>query len=663
MLLRRFAPCVPVLALVTLVSACGGAGQAGEAVRPAAVSGAQAMGESLGTSEVCSAKATNEPLVIDWKSSDRTDLELGMRDGVVVVAFDCKSLRIVKGCRVTGSYAYAGVSPKEDIVQLKSADDLAANLPLSAAKLGGEIKRGSALDLALVTIGRKSTTAAGFAKPDLEGTCDGATHYVRAAYLGAFAMGSGTSGKVRAAAELFGAGTSAASSSERNTQSRDGDLAECKKSHADAPKPPDQCQSALRIELLPIPPDRATPVKKADREGDKVRCGDGFSWSGTACVKAGESKDLAVCDSKDLPGCLASCEKGQADSCRYAGYLEKDRPNILRLFERSCALGSGSGCFAHTERLMTERMQRGVPDAEKAALLAQAMKQADRACELGDAWVCWNTSSWYENVAGGDWPKDLPKSATMARRGCDLGYAPACLTTANKLIAGEGTAKDGATAEALLKRACDAGKWENCERLAAAYSRGELGAKDAPKALAAYTRACSYGGARACHTGSLMLKSGDGVPKDVPASIALLQKGCSPDSPGWDACFALGEAYEGGAGVAKDMKLAAEVYERGCMKGGCRRAGEIWEKGSGVKADTTKALALYERACHNAGDAKGCEAQGRLLEKRDKPKALAFYADLCSRMGNAPEYQTVCDHAKKLGVKPTPFKGGLFPKH
>lgn len=644
---------------VSLLAACG-AGQVGEAVRPKEATGAQAMGESLGASDVCSAKATNEPLVVDWKSSDRTDLELGMRDGVVVVAFDCKSLRIVKGCRVSGSYAYAGVSRKEDVVQLRNADDLAANLPLSAGKLGAEIKRGSALDLALVTVGRRSTTASGFAIPDLVGTCGGATHFVRAAYLGAFAMGTGTSGKARAAAELFGAGVSGGSSSERNTQVTDGDLAECKKSTADSPKPPEQCQSALRIELLPIPAERAaTSEKKPEREDQKVRCGDGFAWSGSACVKAGESKDLAECDHKDLAGCTAACEKGQAASCMYAGYLEK--PMRLALFEKSCTLGYAGGCYAHGDRSMTERMRKGATDAEKATLLAQAQKQMDRACDLGDAWVCWNTSSWYEAVGGGDWPRDLPKSAALARRGCDLGYAPACLTTANKLLAGQGTAKDAATAELLLKRACDAGKSENCERLGSVYANGDLGAKDAPKALAAYTRACSYGGARACHTAALMLKSGDGVPKDPSASIAMLQKGCDPKSPGWDACFALGEAYEQGEGTTKNMPLAAEIYERGCMKGGCRRAGEIWEKGIGVKADPKKALELFTRACHNGGDVKACERQGAILEKSDKPKALAFYADICGRMGSAPEYKSLCDHATKLGVKPDTRKGGIFP--
>lgn len=78
MIVRRLLPFVAVL---PLLAACGGAGRVGEAVRPNAVTGAQAMGESLGTSDVCSATATSEPLVIDWKTSERTDLELGMRDG------------------------------------------------------------------------------------------------------------------------------------------------------------------------------------------------------------------------------------------------------------------------------------------------------------------------------------------------------------------------------------------------------------------------------------------------------------------------------------------------------------------------------------------------------------------------------------------------------
>ena len=395
------------LALPVFIVACG-APNAGEVVRPAAPTGAHALGESLGVSDVCSAKATNEPLVVDWKSADRTDLELGMKDGVVVVGFDCKSLRIIKGCKVSGSYAYAGVSLKEDSVQLSNAADLAVSLPFSAARLGGELKTGSTIDLALITVGRRSTTAGGVTKTDLAGPCEGATHFVRAAYLGAFAMGTGTSGRARATAELFGAGGAAGASSERHTHVKDGDLEECKRSTSDAPKPPERCQSALRVELVPIDAERREPKS---REDEKVRCGDGFAWSGSACVSTAKPVKDAPCDSKDLAACTASCEAGQPASCRSAGYLSKDRR--LELFERSCTLGDASGCFAQGEELMRARLAKGTADAERARLLALAQKQMDRSCALGDAWVCWNTASWYEAIAGGDWPKDLAKSATL----------------------------------------------------------------------------------------------------------------------------------------------------------------------------------------------------------------------------------------------------------
>lgn len=637
---RTFAFSLPILLV-----ACG-APNVGEAIRPAAPTGAHALGESLGSSDVCSAKATVEPLVVDWKSSDRTDLELGMKDGVVVVGYDCKALRIVKGCKVSGTYVYAGVSLKEDAVQLTNAADLAVNLPFSAAKLGAELKTGSALDLALVTVGRRSTTAGGIVKADLQGTCDGATHFVRAAYLGAFAMGTGTSGKVRAAAEIFGAGGAAGASSEKHTHVKDGDLAECKKATSDSPKPPEQCQSALRVELVPFEAERKL-VK--DRDDEKVRCGDGFVWSGSTCISGGKASKGAPCDKKDLVACTASCEAGQGESCESAGYLSKDKR--VELFEKSCDLGHAAGCFSHGEALMTARMAKGASDAERARLLALAQKQLDRSCALGDAWVCWNTASWYEARSGGDWPKDLMKSAALNKRSCDLGYAPGCLTVAQMYIDGNGVAKDGVAAESLLKRACDSGKWEHCERLGVAYVKGQLSTtKDAVKGVEALSRACTLGGARACDTAAAILKSGDGVPKDGARAFSLLVKGCDPKSPGWDACKTLGEAYEAGDGTPKDMAKAAQAYELGCMKGGCRRAGEIWEKGLGVKADSKKALALYERSCHNAGDVEGCSHQGAMLEKSDKAAAKAFYTDVCGRMGLAPEYKAICEHAKKLGV-------------
>src|SRR6188768_2481695 len=46
------------------------------------------------------------PLIVDWKPEQRADLEEAVHDGVAVVAFDDKGLRLLKRCHVEGEYGF-----------------------------------------------------------------------------------------------------------------------------------------------------------------------------------------------------------------------------------------------------------------------------------------------------------------------------------------------------------------------------------------------------------------------------------------------------------------------------------------------------------------------------------------------------------------------------
>src|SRR4029079_6078208 len=107
--------------------------------------------------------------------------------------------------------AYAGVTPKEDVVKLSRRDEVAANLPVAGAKLSAGLERGKSIDIARVRLGRRRSPRREVIQADLDGECGGATHVVRGAYIGAFALSSGSAGEVRAAADAFGAATSGAS--------------------------------------------------------------------------------------------------------------------------------------------------------------------------------------------------------------------------------------------------------------------------------------------------------------------------------------------------------------------------------------------------------------------------------------------------------------------
>src|SRR5260221_7000975 len=91
-----------------LLSACGGA--IGEKVRPKDFTGGEAL-NAAGVS--CSGPPKMaRPLLVDLDADARTDVEVAMKRGVVVVSYDCKTVEVVPGCTLTeGSYDYAGTNP------------------------------------------------------------------------------------------------------------------------------------------------------------------------------------------------------------------------------------------------------------------------------------------------------------------------------------------------------------------------------------------------------------------------------------------------------------------------------------------------------------------------------------------------------------------------
>lgn len=651
----------------TVVFGCG-AGAVGEAARPEAPTGAEALEESPGQCEGVASHA--EPLIVDWRSKERLDLELAMKKGVAVVAYDCKQIRLLTDCRVEGSYDYAGVSIKEDLVQLENADEVRANLPLTGAKIGGELSRDSSIDIALVMVGKKGSTANEIARASLAGSCDGATHVVRSAYVGAFAMARGSKGKARAVVEVFGAGAEAKSESQKRTSNKDGDVGACKASKPDAKTPPDQCQSAIRLELAPI----AEKVAKGDEaasEGEAKpetkpenvdTCGPGMVRGEGKCT-TDKSKVAYRCKPRDEAECRTQCEKGNPESCSSLGWILRDKkdPSARKYFDRGCELGHGGGCFNAANDRLTANMKTPNP-----TLIVEAEKLLDKGCLAGDGWVCMNTAHWYirDEKLNPPFGRNVERGIKYLERGCALGYAFACASLGTELVEGKNTKKDEKRGIELFKRACDGGSWDNCEKLGNYLRDGKHVRKDSEAAVTAYGRACAFGGMRACHSAAVMYMKPDGVKKDEARGLALLRRGCPDKGPaGWDACRALGELHhKGEAGAKKDLAQAADYYARGLWHG---KAGEIHEKGINGKPDLDKALELYKKGCQTMGSGEGkdaCFAAGRMIAKKDKAEAKTFYADLCQRLG--PGVKGYCDEYKKLGGDPKTLKKGggpIFP--
>lgn len=644
---RRLALLLGLLPLV----ACK-AGAAGNAVAPPPPTAGDALGELR-----CSEEQTRaEPLVVDWGSDDRTDLEVAMRDGVVVAAYDCNSFRVLDRCRARGAYGFAGVSRKEDVVQIAGRDELHANFPLGKAELAAVVDRGSTIDVALVTVGKQRTSAFQIMTSDLEGDCEGATHFVSSALVGAFSMASGTRGEVGTVAELFSVAEAGGSStSERSSLNRDGDLEACKQSNPTDANPPAQCGSILRVELVELTDEPAMPPMGGGSprpEPLPAVCPSGFVRQGGKCSPVAEAKAYR-CAPDDTDACTAQCEAGSAESCHNLAMLTTDAAQSQALYQKACDGGHAPSCAAVAYRL--------------------------------------------------DWKAEPARVVEMLAAACDGGDAQSCRVLGDELLRGKQLPADAAKGEAYLGRACSMAERFACSRLAWHQWKGN---KDAKKGLEVAQADCARGNGSSCSlVGGWLSRCEDGRPPGfVPVDVKACKKYPKPDPGGATrafeqscrdgfvgACAVAAKRYRAGKGVSADMARVVELLEIGCPQGwhACSELGRIYESGDGVPADPAKALEAYAAGCKTQGKAdcfdaarlaeasgdaalrkthleagckvdgkRSCDALTQLLEAEGKAEeAKTIYGDVCDRLKHEP----YCDAFVRLGgTLPKGFK--TFPR-
>lgn len=337
--------------------------------------------------------------------------------------YSCKGgFKLLKECKVDGKYGFIGMTKKEQVVRLTNADEVKANLPLGgvgiAGTIGAEMSRGATLDVAMVMVGKVKTTSAQISMDDLHGDCKDATHIVRGALVGAFAMETGTKGEAKSAAQIFGAGASGQSASAKNVANKDGDIADCAKADPDSPKAPAQCRAMVRLELEAVgpsaktagakpgekppaasPPPEPTEPAKVERVAPESSCPKGMVMAAGKCTAPTAEAPPFLRSAKDAKQCTEQCAKGHAGSCGFAGIplangsggAKKDDDEARALLQKGCDGGDTKSCF--NVGLMATQGRGGAKDlavatkasspstrrAAKAAATARAARPA-RCC-------------------------------------------------------------------------------------------------------------------------------------------------------------------------------------------------------------------------------------------------------------------------------------------
>jgi hypothetical protein len=475
----------------TLVG-CGGGNLAEQVAQPEAMTAKEALNErQSGDSSCLKVGARDTPLIVDVKASERADLEEAMGRGVGIVGYDCNRIKLLHDCRLPGDYGFVGVSLKKEAVQLASADEVKANLPFSASLLvEAGYGRQSSLDLATIMIGKRTTSVRQAALGEATGTCQGATHFIRGAYVGAFAMRTGTIGKVESAATILGMGGSLKSDSSKNVDNRDGDPARCEQASPDAKAPPNGCAALLRLELIALSPEKAKPAAAEQPPEEPATCPAGTVRAGGMCTK--DTARPHVCLPDDVADCTAQCDRGDRESCANLAVQRlksgQDVPGAVKLLEKACAAGAAKGCNG-LGVVAAKGMQGGVD-------FAAAMTHYLRACELGYMRACYNVA--WSHHQGQGVPRDASKAEPLYRRACDGGEGLACMNLGVVIAEKAGAAREMAQAVKLFERACYGGEAQGCANLAVAYSKGDGVGKDEAKAKELAARACREGHQPSC---------------------------------------------------------------------------------------------------------------------------------------------------------------------
>lgn len=248
----------------------------------------------------CKVVASQErPLVVEWPSSDRADLEVRASRGLVVVRYEGCNMVMLPRCRAEGAYAYAPVTTKQDSVTIKDSDELYAALPAGAARFEAKLQKAGQLNVAMTIVGVMVADRVSIETSELQGDCEGATHVVVGLSVGAFEFFAGADAEIGAGATVQGAGVGAKSQAQRETLSRDGDPQACLQATRDDKAPPPNCGASLRLEVLEI-----TKPKVVEVAPVKLECPAGTTMTDGMCVPKVSTECPAGMQFADGRGCI-----------------------------------------------------------------------------------------------------------------------------------------------------------------------------------------------------------------------------------------------------------------------------------------------------------------------------------------------------------------------
>jgi hypothetical protein len=409
-------------------------------------------------------RSWDKPLIVEWPSADRLELEARAKEGPVVVHYSGCEMRMLSSCRVDGRYVFTPTTPKSDTIAIRDTDELYATIPIGAASFEGKLEKYGQLNVAMTMVGRLATTEPDVGRSQLSGSCKDATHVISGLTVGAFEFYAGADASVGASADVVVAEAGGASRASHHTFTRDGSREACRTATEKDTAPPASCGAVLRVEVVPIdgnakwrplsreaksnasPP---TPAEEAAcpvgtrREGE--RCVARFANEGDTCSFVGD--------------CAAACDAGNGKACVTLGRLydtgkgaKRDQSRAAEAYRLGCDHGDGAGCLG-----------------------------------VGRAYLY-----------GHGVLEDVPRGLAAIELGCKKEHAESCSELGTLLVDGRKVKGDVKKGVAHQAHACELGLAFACIKVGVLHEEGRAIARDAKKALHYFERACKLDGVYSC---------------------------------------------------------------------------------------------------------------------------------------------------------------------
>lgn len=274
--------------------------------------------EPKGQTKCGVAKSQDHPLIVEWPSSDRLELESKVHQRLAVVHYVGCEMRVLPRCSGPSKYNYQAGTRKEDRVEMTDSDELYAHLPVGAPELEGKLQRSGKLTVNMNLVGRYEAVRASVRAEELQGECSGATHFVYGISVGAFDFYSGGGANVGGGASLGRVSAQAHSEAARDTVSKDGDTAACAKATTADTAPPEGCGALVRIDVVPImgaATPAATPGGSAQRTLAWVTGGAGVAGVAVGGVLAATgSSSFQSPTGEDHGVCTSACQSAQSNA-------------------------------------------------------------------------------------------------------------------------------------------------------------------------------------------------------------------------------------------------------------------------------------------------------------------------------------------------------------